>query len=216
MTMIVAVDGPAGAGKGTIAKLIARKLNFDHIDTGTYYRGLALLCLEHGIDMMMVENIIKEGENLDRSILSSPNLRQENVAQWASRIAVYPEIRELVTRLIRKHTAQSHYIGVVLDGRDVGSVIFPNAPCKLFLTASAEVRAKRRHNELEQKGETLSYEEVLHEIQERDYRDFNRTHAPLKPAENAFILETTNLTIDEAGEIASNFILKCYNRERVA
>ncbi|HLD96021.1 MAG TPA: (d)CMP kinase [Alphaproteobacteria bacterium] len=214
--IIVAVDGPAGAGKGTIACAIAKQLSFDHIDTGTYYRALALLCLRNDVNMNRLDEILKKGESLDRSILKSSDLRQEEVAQWASRIAVYPEVRQLLTRLIRKHAYESPYKGVVLDGRDVGSHIFPEAPCKLFITASCEERAQRRFLELKDKGAAFSYEDVLKEIQERDFRDINRAVDPLRPCENAFILDTSNLTIDESVKNASNFILKCYDRERVA
>jgi cytidylate kinase len=193
----VAVDGPAASGKGTLARQLAKHYNFAYLDTGLLYRGVGLAYLESGKPKDV--RVLAEKLNLDR--LDDPRLRDTDVAQAASIVAAMPEVRTALLDAQRRFAREAEN-GAILDGRDIGTVILPNASAKLFVTADLATRAMRRFQELE--GVTL--EQVQADIQQRDERDKARKTAPLQQAENALLLETTNLSIEEAFLKASSFI----------
>lgn len=185
----VAIDGPAAAGKGTISKAVAAHFDLAHLDTGLLYRVV-------GARMLLGEDPITAAQSLVAGDLDNPDLRTAEVAQAASRVAVIPEVRAALLDFQRAFARRSG--GAVLDGRDIGTVICPRAEAKLFVTASAEVRAQRRLAELTEGGFQTDFDIVLADVQARDDRDMNRADAPLRPAEDAVILDTSDLSIDAA------------------
>jgi cytidylate kinase len=189
MSFAVAIDGPAAAGKGTISRAVAAHFGFAHLDTGLLYRAVGAKVLE-GADA------IEAAEALRAEDLQAGNLRTAEVAQAASKVAVIPEVRAALVDFQRAFARRDG--GAVLDGRDIGTVICPDAEVKIFVTASPEVRAKRRFLELQAAGSTMSLDEVLADVLARDARDSERATAPMKPAEGALILDTSEMTIDEA------------------
>ena len=205
----VAIDGPAGAGKSTIAKQVAKENGYIYVDTGAMYRGLAIHFLNLGIDPKDTEKIIEACKDVEVTIgyesgiqqiyVNGENvtakLRTEEVGNMASMTSAIPEVREKLLELQRTLAREKD---VIMDGRDIGTCILPNADVKIFLTASAEERARRRHLELQSKGDNTPYDVVLADIKERDYRDTHRDIAPLKQAEDAVYLDTSNMTIEEA------------------
>ena len=192
MTFTVAIDGPAAAGKGTISKAVAAKFGFAHLDTGLLYRAVGAKAAD-GIDP------ITAAETLNADDLSRDDLRSLAAGQAASKVAVIPEVRAALVDFQRRFAAQDG--GAVLDGRDIGTVICPDADVKLFVTASAEVRAHRRW--LEVGGDEA---QVLAEVRERDDRDMNRADAPLKPADDVILIDTSDLSIEDAIAAAVNAI----------
>ena len=189
MPFAIAIDGPAAAGKGTIARAVAAHFQYPHLDTGLLYRAVGRKMMD-GIDP------IEAALNLSEDDLARDDLRNPDVAQAASKVAVIAEVRAALLDFQRAFAARAG--GAVLDGRDIGTVICPDAPAKLFVTASAEARAKRRYDELIERGQNASLDQVLAEVKERDDRDMNRADAPLRPADDAMHLDTTELSIDEA------------------
>lgn len=189
MAFCVAIDGPAAAGKGTISRAVADHFGFAHLDTGLLYRGV-------GARAMRGADPLDAAQTLTAEDLNDPALRSAEVAQWASKVAVLPEIRAALVDFQRAFAARSG--GAVLDGRDIGTVICPGANAKLFVTASAEVRADRRHKELVGRGDDTDFETVLADVKARDARDSSRATAPLKPAEDAILIDTSDLSIDDA------------------
>lgn len=189
MRFTIAIDGPAAAGKGTISKAVAEHFNFAHLDTGLLYRAVGAKTLD-GTDP------VEAAKALNVQDLNGDSLRTPEVAQAASKVAVISEVRAALVDFQRAFARRLG--GAVLDGRDIGTVICPNAEAKLFVTASAEVRAERRYLELENKGLDISHEQVLADVKERDARDMERAEAPLKPAEDATIVDTSDLSIEEA------------------
>jgi len=189
MPFTVAIDGPAAAGKGTISKAVAAHFGFDHLDTGLLYRAVGACTLE-GADP------IQAAQDLTPADLARDDLRSAEVAQAASNVAVIAEVRAAL--LAFQRTFARRYGGAVLDGRDIGTVICPEAEVKLYVTASAEVRAERRHLELTQAGAGLTLAEVLADVKARDARDMTRAEAPLKPAPDAIQIDTSDLSIDAA------------------
>ena len=192
MTFTVAIDGPAAAGKGTISKAVAAKFGFAHLDTGLLYRAVGAKAAD-GIDP------ITAAQTLNNDDLTREDLRSLAAGQAASKVAVIPEVRAALVDFQRRFAAQDG--GAVLDGRDIGTVICPDAHVKLFVTASAEVRAHRRW--LEVGGDEA---QVLAEVRERDDRDMNRADAPLKPADDALLIDTSDLSIEYAIAAAVNAI----------
>lgn len=185
----IAIDGPAAAGKGTISKAVAEHFGVAHLDTGLLYRAI-------GAKVLLGVDPVAAAESINAEDLQNTDLRSPEVAQAASRVAVIAEVRSALVDFQRAFARRAG--GAVLDGRDIGTVICPNADVKLFVTASAEVRARRRYDELSAKGDALSYDQVLADVRERDARDRDRAEAPLKPAEDATTIDTSELDIDRA------------------
>jgi cytidylate kinase len=189
MSFTVAIDGPAAAGKGTISRAVAAHFGFAHLDTGLLYRAVGRRVLDGA-------EALAAAQALTAADLVHPDLRGPEVAQAASRVAVIPAVRAALVDFQRAFAARSG--GAVLDGRDIGTVICPQAAAKLFVTASAEVRARRRHRENIDRGLASDYETVLADVRERDARDTDRAEAPLRPAKDAVLIDTSTLGIDEA------------------
>lgn len=185
----VAIDGPAAAGKGTISKAVAAHFGFAHLDTGLLYRAVGAQVLQ-GAEPLAAARALVAGD------LDTPELRRPEVAQAASKVAVLPEVRAALVDFQRAFARRAG--GAVLDGRDIGTVICPQAEVKLYVTASAEARAERRFLELAERGIETTRAEVLADVEARDARDMGRADAPLRPAEDAVRIDTTALTIDEA------------------
>lgn len=208
MGINIALDGPSGAGKSTIAKLAAKKLGYVYVDTGAMYRSIAYNALRGGkdvadeqavkesLDGLKIELAYRDGTQavLVNGEDVSDKIRTPEVSMSASAVAKYPAVREFLLETQRGIAAEND---IIMDGRDIGTVVLPNAQVKLFLTASAEERANRRFRELQEKGDPSTYEEVLADIEQRDYNDTHRDIAPLKQAEDAELLDSTNMTIDE-------------------
>lgn len=204
----VAIDGPAGAGKSTIARLVAKEKGFIYVDTGAMYRGLAIHFLDKGIRAEETGRVIEACRDADVKIryeegeqqvyLNGTNitgrLRDEAVGQMTSRCSVIPEVREKLLDLQRELARTQD---VIMDGRDIGTCVLPDADVKVYLTASVKTRAKRRYDELTAKGEACDLEEIARDIKERDGRDMNRETAPLKQAKDAVLVDSSDMTIDE-------------------
>jgi cytidylate kinase len=206
MTDIIAIDGPAGSGKSSVAKAIAKELGFLHVDTGAIYRSLAFAALEAKLSLDDAQSIANLALTLTQ-INNSPEIRTEKIGDAASRISRYPEVRANLLELQRRFGRQSK-TGAVLEGRDIGTVVFPDAKFKFFLTASPEQRAKRRLLELEQRGQPTHYEEVLRDLEERDDRDKNRTVAPLKAANDAILIDTSDQSLEQVVRKIKDFVNK--------
>ena len=197
MTFTVAIDGPAAAGKGTISREVAAHFGYAHLDTGLLYRATGRRTLD-GTDPVEAARTLGPGD------LGADDLRTPEVAQAASRVAAIPEVREALVDFQRAFATRSG--GAVLDGRDIGTVICPDAQVKLFVTASDDIRATRRLIELTDKGHDISFEQVLDDLRQRDARDSARTAAPLKAAEDAVLLDTSELSIKDAVDLAIEII----------
>ena len=215
----IAIDGPAGAGKSTIAKAVSKKLNYIYIDTGAMYRAVGLYYLNKNIDIHSefeinellddinidltyidgVQQIILNGENVSNLI------RNEEVSSAASVVSTYKKVREKMVS-IQQELARVN--NVVMDGRDIGTVVLPSADLKIYLTASSEERAKRRYKELLEIGEEVDLVTIKKDIEERDYRDMNRENSPLKQADDAILLDSSNMTIDEVIDYILNLCNK--------
>jgi len=214
---VITIDGPSGSGKGTIAKILAQELNFAFLDSGALYRVLALAAQFHNVELDNEEaiatlascldvtfntegdvtKIVLEGEDVTHTI------RTEEVGNSASKVAAYARVREA---LLRRQRAFKQEPGLVADGRDMGTVVFPQAQAKIFLTASAEERANRRFLQLKEAGKNVSIAALLEQIQERDERDRNRPVAPLVPADDAQVVDSTGKSIDEVVDIVRNYV----------
>jgi cytidylate kinase len=192
----VAIDGPAAAGKGTISKAVAERFGFAHLDTGLLYRAV-------GRRVLRGDDPVEAAQSLTENDLSG-DLRTPEVADAASRVAVVPEVRQALVTFQRDFARREG--GAVLDGRDIGTVICPGAEVKLYVTASAERRAERRYNELTERGIPTTLAEVLADTMARDKRDSERATAPLRPADDAVIIDTTDLSIEAAVEAAARVI----------
>lgn len=204
----VAIDGPAGAGKSTIAKKIAKEMNVIYVDTGAMYRAFALYCLNNQINLsseydvcQAVKNVTVELEftQLGQQVKLNgedvtTTIRQQEVGNSASKISIYGKVRAWMVAMQQQIASRQ---SLVMDGRDIGTHVLPNATLKIFLTASVQVRAKRRYDELCGKGEICDLEVISEEIRLRDERDMNREQSPLKQAEDAFLLDSSNMSIDE-------------------
>ncbi len=193
--MIIAVDGPAASGKGTIARALAKHYGLPHLDTGLLYRAVALTVMRLGLDPAVEADAVAACDFDDR-LLADPALRGDDVGQTASIVSAHPLVRSSLLQRQRRFAAQPG--GAVLDGRDIGTVIAPQADAKLFVKAAAQVRARRRHAELQAAGATIGFDKVLEDIRARDARDSERSAAPLVQAPDAAPLDTGALTIAEA------------------
>ncbi|MGX8942129.1 (d)CMP kinase [Symbiopectobacterium sp. Eva_TO] len=205
---VITVDGPSGAGKGTLCKALAETLQWNLLDSGAIYRVLALAALHHQVDIGSEEALVPLASHLDVRFVAedgqlnvilegedvSNEIRNETVGNTASQAAAFPRVREA---LLRRQRAFRETPGLVADGRDMGTVVFPDAPVKIFLDASAEERAQRRMLQLQEKGFNVNFERLLSEIKERDARDRSRPVAPLVPAADALVLDSTDMSIDD-------------------
>jgi CMP/dCMP kinase len=198
--MIIAIDGPAASGKGTLAKRLAAHFGLPHLDTGLLYRAVGRRMLDRGLDLASADQAGDIAEQLEVTDLDEERLRGSAMGEAASIVAAHPKVRKALLDLQRRFAHQRG--GAVLDGRDIGTVIAPGADAKIFVTASAETRAKRRHLELERRGDAPAFETVLADIRKRDARDAGRPDAPLKPAPDAVVLDTTSLDVESAFEAA--------------
>lgn len=213
----IAIDGPAGAGKSTIAKAVAKRLGMIYLDTGAMYRSVAYYVLEHGADvnderavealLPGIEMDIRYENGMQQIYVSgknvTPYLREPHMSKAASDVSALPCVRYKMVELQREFAA-SH--DVVLDGRDIGTFVLPDANCKFFMTASPEERAKRRLKELTEKGSVCTFEEVLADINKRDYNDSHRAVAPLKQAEDAVRIDTTDMSIEQVTECVERIV----------
>ncbi len=204
----IAIDGPAGAGKSTIAKSLAKSRNMVYVDTGAMYRAIGLYCSRKGINGNDEAAVVGELDNINVSLayengeqvvyLNGENvngfIRTTEAGNMASAVSVYPKVR---AKMVELQQGLAKTTSVVMDGRDIGTVVLPNAEVKIYLTASSAVRAKRRYDELTAKGMTCDLATLQKEIEERDYRDMNRETSPLRQAEDAVLLDTSELNIEE-------------------
>ena len=204
MKKIIAVDGPAGAGKSTVSKIVAAKLGYTYIDTGAMYRAVALKSSRSCEDLVdIIENTEIELDDRARVFLDgvevTKEIRTPEISKLASDVSKFPFVRKKLTELQRKMATRG---AVIMDGRDIGTQVLPNADLKIFLTASIDERARRRFEELQAKGQEVNFDAIKKEIALRDKQDSEREIAPLKQAEDAILIDSTNLTIDEvAGKI---------------
>ncbi|MGO1246131.1 MAG: (d)CMP kinase [Oceanisphaera sp.] len=217
---VITVDGPGGAGKGTLCQLLAEKLEWHLLDSGAIYRVLALAALHHDVALDDESALVPLAAHLDvqfpiqegvvKTILEgedvSQTIRTEKMGETASKIAAFPRVREA---LLRRQRAFRGNPGLIADGRDMGTVVFPDAQVKIFLDASAHERANRRLLQLQAKGFDVSFDRLLSEIQARDERDRNRTVAPLKAADNALVIDSTELSITEVLDIVLSHTQTC-------
>lgn len=222
VTPVVAIDGPSGSGKGTISRLLAQRLGWHFLDSGALYRLVALAAGRHGVDLADAEGLAALARGLDAEFRADPDgkagvwlegdevtsaIRTETCGNGASKVAAVPAVREA---LLARQRAFARPPGLVADGRDMGTVVFPAATLKIFLTASLEERARRRLNQLKEQGVSANLSALFHELAERDARDANRTVAPLRPAEDAVTVDSTGLDIEAVLERVLELV-----RERV-
>lgn len=201
--MIIAVDGPAASGKGTIARALARHYGLPHLDTGLLYRAVAATVRQMHLDPTREADAVAAC-SFDDSLLADPTLRDDETGKLASVVSAHPLVRAALLQRQKRFANQPG--GAILDGRDIGTVIAPDADAKLFVKASPQVRARRRHNELAANGSDVSFEQVLADIRARDERDSGRATAPLTQAADAAALDTSSLTIDAAVARAIQFV----------
>lgn len=216
----VAVDGPAGAGKSSVSKAVAKKLNITYIDTGAMYRACALMALETGVDVrretlpmrrmfeefdLKFKNVSSGQKVILNDVDITREIREPHISNGASYISAIPYVRDKMVELQRKMAENQ---SVLMDGRDIGTNVFPNAEVKIYLTATPEKRAQRRLKELLQKGVETTYEEVLEDINKRDKNDSEREYAPLKVADDATVIDTTDFTFEKSINAVYSHILK--------
>ena len=219
MKKIIAIDGPSGTGKSTIAKELSQKFNLNYVDTGAVYRSIAFAISQSYIDINNINGIIQKAAQLSSSISFdfkngihktylnetdiSNSIRTQEISMLASKISAIPELRSILLSTQRDIANNTKKIATVLDGRDIGTIVFPNADLKIFLTASADIRARRRYNELLIKNQQVDYNEVYQETVQRDKQDTEREIAPLRKAENAIEVNTDNLNIENVVKYVS-------------
>jgi len=215
MPNVIAIDGPSASGKGTLARKVAADLNYAYLDTGSLYRAVGFAVLEAGGNPESENHAAKAAKDVSAAIasgnteiLANPALKNDDIGQAASKGASIPAVRAALKQLQQNFIAPppQPFVGAVLDGRDIGTVIAPDAPVKLFITASTEIRAARRFKELQSRGLSATYDTVLADLRERDARDEGRETSPSKPAADAFIIDTSDMTADQALEKALDYI----------
>lgn len=216
----IAIDGPSGAGKSSIAKAVSKKLGYIYVDTGALYRSIGLNAVRCGVENTRDESLVVptlENANVSLRFINgeqrvflgdddvSEAIRQNEISMAASNVSAIPRVREFLFSLQRSIAEKNNCI---MDGRDIGTVVLPKADVKIFLTASSKERARRRYKELSEKGQTVDFDTLLKEIEERDYQDSHRETAPLKKADDAVLVDTTGVSFDEAVELILNTIKK--------
>tara|TARA_A100001037_G_scaffold256497_1_gene242663 strand:+ start:101 stop:733 length:633 start_codon:yes stop_codon:yes gene_type:complete len=206
--MIIAIDGPAGSGKGTLARKLANALGYAHLDTGKLYRAVGMSVVEAGENPANEEAALRAARSLEPQMVVNKDLLGDIAAASASKVAAIRSVRAILLAFQREfaNAPPNRAKGAVLDGRDIGTVVCPDADIKLFVTASTEVRAKRRHKELLDRGEPSIYSRVLQDMKVRDKRDEGRAVAPLKPAHDALVIDTSELDADAVFETAMNIV----------
>ena len=215
---VITIDGPSGAGKGTISRIVAKKLGFHYLDSGALYRLLGLCSQRHHVSVTNVKSLAALAEHMDVEFKTTKSgeftillegedvtreVRTEETGALASQVAQYPEVREA---LLKRQRLFARAPGLVADGRDMGTVIFPDAPVKIYLTASAEERASRRYKELIAKGENVSLPALVEQVRSRDERDMTRESSPLRPAAGAINIDTSSLSIQEVTDTVLNLL----------
>ena len=215
---VITIDGPSGAGKGTISRIVAKKLGFHYLDSGALYRLLGIASQRHNLKLSSVSGLAALAEHMDVSFETTRHgnftihlegedvtrqLRTEETGALASEVAKFPEVR---AALLKRQQAFARDPGLVADGRDMGTAVFPDAPVKLFLTASAEERAARRYKELLEKGESVSLPALVEQVRSRDERDTNRDASPLRSASDAYEIDTSDMSIQEVTERVLNLL----------
>ena len=215
---VITIDGPSGAGKGTISRIVAKKLGFHYLDSGALYRLLGLCSQRHHVSVTNVKSLAALAEHMDVEFKTTKSgeftillegedvtreVRTEETGALASQVAKYPEVREA---LLKRQRLFARAPGLVADGRDMGTVIFPDAPVKIYLTASAEERASRRYKELIAKGENVSLPALVEQVRSRDERDMTRESSPLRPAAGAINIDTSSLSIQEVTDTVLNLL----------
>lgn len=204
MSLVIAVDGPTASGKGTVAKKIATYLNVPYLNTGGLYRAVALYLVKNNITDYSKNKVISILNNVDFNDLDNPELYVENIGYIASKIAPIQEVRDYLLKFQRDFAKK----GGVLDGRDIGTVICPNADYKFYINATVEERARRRYKEMVEKGKDVKYEDILEKLKERDKNDMERKNAPLKKADDAIEIDTTNMNKEEVFNKIISFLKK--------
>ncbi|MEM9278180.1 MAG: (d)CMP kinase [Pseudomonadota bacterium] len=204
--LTIAIDGPAASGKGTLARRLAEHFDLPHLDTGLTYRAVGHALLQSGLPLDREELAEIVAENLDLAKLDREVLSAHEVGEAASKIAVMSNVRKLLVEMQRKFATSGK--GAVLDGRDIGTVVCPDADVKLYITASPEARSGRRHREMDEKSGGSSYENILDDIKRRDERDMGRADSPLKPAKDAHLIDTTEMSIEAAFQTALALVEK--------
>lgn len=219
MKLNIAIDGPSASGKSTIAKALAKRLNYTHLDTGAMYRACAYKALKNGINTDNEDDLVKMvnsshfafddlGQILLDGVNISSDIRSKEIDLLTSKIARYAQVRASLVK-IQQFMAKNK--GYILDGRDIGTVVLPDAEVKIFQTASIESRAKRRLLDYQNKGIKIDYQTIYNEIELRDYQDQNREHSPLRKTDNAFVLDTSNLSINESVDIVYDLVIEKIN-----
>jgi len=204
--LTIAIDGPAASGKGTLARKLAAHYRLPHLDTGLTYRAVGHALMQVGLPFDNESLAVKVAQNLDLGKLDREILSAHEVGEAASKVAVMTPVREILVEMQRAFAKQEK--GAVLDGRDIGTVVCPDADVKLYISASPRTRAQRRYNEADEKGSGADYEQILKDIIMRDDRDMNREDSPLKPAENAHLIDTSEMSIETAFETALELVEK--------
>ncbi|KIE05281.1 Cytidylate kinase [Candidatus Jidaibacter acanthamoeba] len=213
MTVIIAIDGPSASGKGTLSKGLARKLGFDNLDTGSLYRILAYYALEAELASNDAEKIVALVPGIDFSQPKNLILTSDKVSKMASEIASQPKVREALNSMQKNFPLGK--AGVVIDGRDIGTVIFPDADCKFFITADLGVRAERRYKQLQSGRKDIIFDQVLQSLKERDELDRNRAIAPTLPADDAIIIDNSDLNADEVLQVVLEKTLETLKHKNI-
>ncbi|CAN7581260.1 (d)CMP kinase [Phenylobacterium sp. LjRoot164] len=201
---VIAVDGPAASGKGTIASRLAGAYDMPMLDSGLLYRAVGVLLARHGGDLDDVAAATQVARELTAEMLTDPAFRTRDAGEAASRVAVHPPVREALRDMQQDFARRPG--GAVIDGRDIGTVIAPQAPAKLYVTAAPEVRAERRFKQLLAQGEAVAYEDILADILKRDARDGGRADSPMRPADDSVLLDTSEMTIEQATDAARRIV----------
>jgi cytidylate kinase len=196
--MVITIDGPGGTGKSTTAKLLAERLGYAHLNSGTLYRWITYNALQQNLNLNDSDILLKLAQELDYNNIDYNVLSNQNVSDNVAKIAAIPEIREEMLRIQRNYAKDK---SIVVEGRDIGTVVFPDAEYKFYFTASLPVRAKRRYEQMQKQGIEANYEQILESIANRDRQDREREHSPLKKADDAIEIDTDNLTLEDGIDI---------------